>query len=1147
VALGVESPIGALEAEVDSLRCAGKYDDATEAVHALLTYLGSNIATKPYQVEDAERLLLTLEFAAALPESARADLAVADQLTEKLEEAYGRGDLSSAEQQARRQLKIRVKFLGHEHSEVASSLNDLAVILWASGDLAGAEPLYRESLAMRRKLLGNNHPSVAESLLGLGSLLEARGDLEGAEPLYRESLAMSRNLLGADHPQVATVLNNLGGLLKDRGEYAEAEPFYRESLAIFRNFLGDEHPHVATILGNIAALLVARGDYTGAEPLFRESLEMQRKLLGDEHPAISFSLNNLASLLMARGDFASAEPLYRESLAIKRKQVGDGHPAVAISLGNLATLLKARGDYAGAEPLYRESLAILRKLLGNEHQDVATGLSNLAGILKDRGDYEGAELLYREALSMYSKVLGDENPNVANSLGNLGSLLEAREDYGGAEPLYREALAMNRKLFGNEHPEVAIVLNNLAGLLKARGDYEGAEPLYREALAMNLKLLGDEHPDVATVLNNLATLLMTRGDYGDAETLFRESLEMRRRLLGNEHPDLVSSLNNLSTLLVVRGDYAGAELLLTQATEVFDAARLRVGAGMERAVFNENSPYPALAVVRLNLGKDDSAWQAVERSQGRVLAELLMAAGGRGLSQDEAEQEKFLRLTLGDRERELKAFRDASSTSNAPKVTKDFDDARTRLLEAEIEWSAFQREIGTRHPVREGKAYEFARVQKSLTPHQAIIGWLDLPRGKRENSDWGYVIRNKGPVKWENLTMSATGEVFSTRGTDSSVASAYRKALTNSKKTLIGNTGYLADGLLLYRERIGPLMPHLGDVRELIVLSSGVMLGIPVESLPMEDGDLLAERFTISYSPSATIHTWQSEEALTRKATPREKFLLVGDPPFSEAHLASMKREDEGGLNHILLASAEEFPDPDQIRRGLSGNTGVLASLPRLPGTREEINRVGSLAIESRVLLGLDASEQVLVSMAKSRELRSFGTIHIATHGFMDDERPERSALVLSQINLTDPLENAMAGTRIYDGLLTAGEILQEWELSADLVTLSACETGLGKEISGEGLVGFVHAFLQAGSASLLVSLWEVPDQATSLLMQRFYENWLGSYSDKRNGQVGDAMSKAEALGEAKNWLREYRTEIGGQPYIHPYFWSGFILIGARN
>ncbi|MCK4409669.1 MAG: CHAT domain-containing protein, partial [Candidatus Eisenbacteria sp.] len=146
-----------------------------------------------------------------------------------------------------------------------------------------------------------------------------------------------------------------------------------------------------------------------------------------------------------------------------------------------------------------------------------------------------------------------------------------------------------------------------------------------------------------------------------------------------------------------------------------------------------------------------------------------------------------------------------------------------------------------------------------------------------------------------------------------------------------------------------------------------------------------------------------------------------------------------------------------------------------------------------------------------------------------------------------DPLEAAMAGTRIYDGLLTAKEIVREWDLNADLVTLSACETGLGKKVMGEGYVGFAHAFFQAGARSLLVSLWKVEDKATSLLMRRFYENWLGEYTDERIGLPDEAMPKAEALREAKRWLRDYIDEYGNRPYEHPYYWSAFILIGDRS
>jgi CHAT domain-containing protein len=199
------------------------------------------------------------------------------------------------------------------------------------------------------------------------------------------------------------------------------------------------------------------------------------------------------------------------------------------------------------------------------------------------------------------------------------------------------------------------------------------------------------------------------------------------------------------------------------------------------------------------------------------------------------------------------------------------------------------------------------------------------------------------------------------------------------------------------------------------------------------------------------------------------------------------------------------------------------------------------------LLLGLDASEQELVRLAESNQLSGFDCVHLATHAVVDDERPERSSVVLCQVGLPDPLEAALDGTRIYDGFLTAEEIVREWKLDADLVTLSACETGLGRRVAGEGYIGFAHAFLQVGARSLMVGLWKVDDEATSLLMRRFYENWTGSYAGARAGQTGEPMTKANALREAKMWLRQYEDDRGGTPFRHPYYWAAFVLIGDRQ
>jgi CHAT domain-containing protein len=235
-----------------------------------------------------------------------------------------------------------------------------------------------------------------------------------------------------------------------------------------------------------------------------------------------------------------------------------------------------------------------------------------------------------------------------------------------------------------------------------------------------------------------------------------------------------------------------------------------------------------------------------------------------------------------------------------------------------------------------------------------------------------------------------------------------------------------------------------------------------------------------------------------------------------------------------------------------------------LPGTRREVEALARLFAQADVLLGSDASEQRLEELAKDGHLKEYGYLHLATHGVIDVGEPKRSALLLARDRLPDPLAQARAGKRVYEGRLTMADVLGDWQLEAELVTLSACETALGAEGGGDGFVGFSQALLLAGARSLVVSLWKVDDTATALLMTRFYQNLLG----QRDG-LAKPLPKAEALREAKQWLRGLtaeqidqeaarlpKAERGGvrpraggsaveaHPYAPPYYWSAFILIG---
>jgi CHAT domain-containing protein len=244
-----------------------------------------------------------------------------------------------------------------------------------------------------------------------------------------------------------------------------------------------------------------------------------------------------------------------------------------------------------------------------------------------------------------------------------------------------------------------------------------------------------------------------------------------------------------------------------------------------------------------------------------------------------------------------------------------------------------------------------------------------------------------------------------------------------------------------------------------------------------------------------------------------------------------------------------------------------------LPGTRLEVRALARLAQEATVLLGSAASEKNLEQLASSGKLKGFRLIHFATHGEVVEQRPELSALILAQDRLPSrPAEAVRGGEKALDGRLTVGTILRDWKLDADLVVLSACQTALGKEAGGEGLLGFTQAFLEKGARAVVLSRWKVDDAATTLLMVRFYENLLG----KRPG-LKKALGRAAALAEAKKWLAGLKRKEaeplaahlgngtlrgtegdvrpvvkgkaaslpeGERPFAHPYFWAAFVLVG---
>jgi hypothetical protein len=484
------------------------------------------------------------------------------------------------------------------------------------------------------------------------------------------------------------------------------------------------------------------------------------------------------------------------------------------------------------------------------------------------------------------------------------------------------------------------------------------------------------------------------------------------------------------------------------------------------------------------------------------------------------------------------------------------------------------------------------------------------------------VVRRTGPPAWVRLPGSGPGGVWT--DADDELPRRLREALTRRAP------GWSELARRLRRQRLDPLEEQLDAaqlpaVRQLIAVPAGVMAGVPLEAL--------TDRWRVSYAPSGTLFarlreshrplhqptllalgdpTFTTPQAPPAPEPPGHGLLVLQVLPGGNADKAGV-RPDDVLLEYAgtkltsrddLKLRAEGGPVPVRLWRGgkdrslevAPGKLGVVldnepapAALKRrreldkllastrgpvpkaLPGTRREVEALAGLLPKDKVqlLLGSDASEQRLDQLAAAGQLKDYRLLHFATHGALDSATPTRSALLLATDRLPDAEKQAREGKKVYTGRLTVGTVLG-WQLDADLVVLSACETGLGRQAGGEGMLGFVQALVQAGARSVLVSLWPVDDAGTSLLMSRFYQNLLG----QREG-LKAPLGKAEALAEAKQWLRrlpraqaealaaqlskgELRVGVsplkpaapatahdqGDRPYAHPYYWSAFVLLG---
>ncbi|MEM6838608.1 MAG: tetratricopeptide repeat protein [Cyanobacteria bacterium P01_C01_bin.120] len=976
----------------------------------------------------------------------------------------------------------------------ATELNQQAIQLDRQGRYGEAEPLFQQALAIHREQLGEDHPDVATSLNNLAELYRVQGRYGEAEPLYQQALAIRREQLGNRHPDVATSLNNLAGLYQDQGRHDEAEPLFLEALAIRREKWGSHHPGVAYSLNNLSLLYQDQGRYDEAEPLYLEALAILRKQLLDDAAVI---LNNLAELYRVQGRYGEAEPLYLEALAIRREQLENRHPDVATSLNNLGLLYQDRGRYGEAEPLYLEALAIRREQLGNRHPDVAQSLNNLGLLYQDQGRYGEAEPLYLEALAIRREQLGNRHPDVAHSLSSLAEFYRIQGSYGEAEPLYLEALAILREQWGNRHPDVAASLNNLALFYHNQRSYSNAEALYLEALTIHREQMGESHPLVANIFNNLAGVYQDQGSYGNAEALHLEALTIRREQIGERHPLVAQSLNNLAGLYWAQGKTA-------QSVDIFQEGLTIQEWNLESNLATLTEAQRQNYAATLSGSTDWAISLSLQTSEAHSLGlTTLLRRKGRLLDAGSNSLQRLREnLTPADQvvlDNWVNVRQQLATLTFDPPASLSPQQYRQQLTQLEAEANELEKTLTQRSDLFrvETKPVEIEAVQAEIPADGVLVEYIryrPFDAQAEPASRWGesryaaYLLFPSGDIRAIDLGLAADIDTAVL-----SLASALEDA--NQQIDEIQRRAQTLDGLVM-----APLRAQLSSPEHLLISPDGTLNQIPFEVLH-SDGQYLVEAFEISYLNSG-------RDLLKFDIIPpsEQPSAIFAAPNYGQVRTKSSG--DGNGRRSVDLESLSVEPLEYAFREGRAVN----ALLP-----------------DAEFLTGPDATETAL------KQVRSPRLLHIATHGLFLEDTPRRQrGGETEEVPIENPLLRAMLAMEGFnarssgeeDGIFTALEAANLNLYGTQLVVLSACETGQGEVVNGEGVYGLRRAFAMAGAESLMMSLWKVEDEGTQDLMVRYYENLLSG------------MGRSEAL-------RDVQLEmINSDDNAHPYYWTAFVLAG---
>ncbi|MBE9207891.1 CHAT domain-containing protein [Nostoc sp. LEGE 06077] len=863
--------------------------------------------------------------------------------------------------------------------------------------------------------------------------------------------------------------------------------FYNQSLPLRRQ-VRDKTGEAAT-LNNIGGVYSDLGDKQQTLQFYNQSLPLARQVGDKTQEAVT--LNNIGSIYDDLGDKQQALIYYNQSLPLTR-QVGN-KTQEARTLNNIGSVYSALGDKQQALQFYNQSLPLSRQV-GDKAQEART-LNNIGSIYNDLGDKQQALQFYNQSLTL-SRQVGDKTGE-ATILNNIGLVYDALGDKQQALKLYNQSLPLSRQV-GDKTGE-ARTLNNIGTVYSDLGDKQQALQFYNQSLPLS-RQVGNKMGE-AVILNNIGGVYDDLGDKQQALKFYNQSLPLARQV--GDKAGESTTLYNLAYLERDRGNLQQALTQIEAAIELIENLRTKITNEQLRTSYfaSRQGIYQFYIDLLMQLhkqnptqGYDAKGWQASEKSRARSLIELLTEANAdirQGVEPKLLAAERNLQQRIDTTEkRRLELYNSGKYTPEQAQaietefasLVKDYQDIQAQIRFTSPRYAA----------LTQPQTPSVPEIQQQILDDDTLL--LQYSLGEQRSYLW---MVSKTSISSYELPKRADIEIL---------VKQFNYLLKIRSYSLRSNREIGAEsGLGTFRSSevvakisqilLQPVADKLGNKR-LLIVGDGALQYLPFTALlePETVGKniqpLIVKHEIISL-PSASTLAIIRREHQGRKIAPKT-LAIIADPVFSN--------------------------DDDRLQSIVTQNTPIPINpkfaFERLRFTRQEAEAILALVPKSQTLQALDFAANR--AFATSPQLSNYRLVHFATHGIFDTENPSLSGVVLSLFDKQGRVEN---------GFLRLQDIFN-LKLPAELIVLSACETGLSKEIKGEGLVGLTRGFMYAGSSRVLVSLWSVDDEATSELMQKFYTKILKQ-----------KLTPAAAL-------RSSQLELWQENYSTPYYWAAFTLQG---